>query len=132
VLGLCAREQIERMPERRLEDVKAVAHTAHRPGQVDDQRVPAHARNAAPQETVRRLADCVRAQRFRDPGHVALDHRLGRFGSEIARRDTGSTRCDDEPGGARELTQRRRDLRTLVGDDSMLDVESFCGEEIDE
>ena len=120
------------MPERRLEDVKAVAHTAHGSGQVDDQRVPAHARKTAPQETMRRLADRIRTQRFGDPWHVALDHGFRRFGCEVAWRDARSTRCNDEACGARELTQRRRDLRTLVRYDSMLDVEPFCGEEVDE
>ena len=78
------------------------------------------------------LPDRISAKRLRDPRYGSLDHRLGGLGREVARRDTRSARREDESGGARELADRGRDLRTLVRHDPVLDVEMLGLEQFDE
>src|SRR5205809_1394438 len=111
------------MLERGLNQRKTVSTSARRTRQVHNQRAAAHARNATAEQAVRRLLDRICAQRLGDPGDETVENRFGGLGSEVARRDTRTTRRQDQMSALRQLTQRRRDLRTLVGYDSVFDVE---------
>ena len=123
MVGLIARDQPEGVLQGGLDQQKPVAAATRRTWQVHDQRLPAHSSHTTPEQAVGCLPDRISAERLRDPRYGSLDHRLGGLGREVARRDTRSARREDESGGARELADRGRDLRTLVRHDPVLDVE---------
>ena len=73
------------MRERRAQDGEAVAAAARGAGEVDDERRPTDAGDAAGEQAVRRLRDRVGTQRLRDPGAGGRAPR-GRLGRHVARR----------------------------------------------
>jgi hypothetical protein len=132
VHGRFAGDQLERVRERRLDQLEPVAAAADRAGKVDDQRLPANARDASAEQTVRRLLDGVCAECLGDPRHRAVENRLGRLGGEVPRRDPRPAGRQNEPRRLRELANRGGDLRTLVRDDAVLDVVVVGLEQLDE
>ena len=84
------------MCESRLQHREAVAAAARRAGKIDDERASVHAGDAAREQRVRRLRDRVGADRFRDPGRFAVDHRARRLRRHVARRDAGAAGREDE------------------------------------
>ena len=77
--------------------------------------------NAAREQAVRRLRDRVGADRLRDPGGLALEHRACRLGCDVASGEPGPAGGEDERRLARKLHDRRRDLLSLVGYQAAID-----------
>jgi len=112
----------QRVAQGGLEHGIAVAAATRRAGEIDDQRPPDDARNAAREQAVRRLGDRVRAQRLCDPGRLALQDGPRRFRGDVAWREPGAPGCQDDCGPWGDVLDRSRDLVRLIGDDTPLDL----------
>src|SRR4051812_30450907 len=132
VLGPPAGDQLDRVRQRRLDQREPVAAPTGRAGQVHDQRLSPNARRAAAEQTMWRLADCVRAQGLGNPGDNPVQNRLGRLGREVARRHSRPARREDDVGRERQLSKNRGDLKTNVRNEPVLDVVVLRLEQLDE
>src|SRR5512133_2122585 len=108
MLGRIAREQLERVTERGLDQLEPVAAAAGGARQVDDQGLAANARDTTSEQPVRRLAHGVGAEGLGNARHGAFEHRLGRLGREVARRDARAAGRQDESCRLCELSDRGR------------------------
>jgi hypothetical protein len=104
-----------------VDDRVAVAATARRAWEIDHKRRSAHAGEAPRQQSVRRPAEGVRANRLRKPGNLALHDRGGCLRSDISWRHTSPAGCKHQLGLVSELLDRRCDLASLVGHDATRD-----------
>ena len=74
----------------------------------------------------------VGADRLRDPGRLAVDHRARRLGRDVPRRHAGAAGGEHERRGPGELDDRLGDLPRLVGNDPALDLVAVGGEQLRE
>ena len=65
-----------------------------------------------------RLGDRVGAQGFGDARRLTLQHRARRLGRDVARREAGAARRQNEVGARGELLDRDGDRVGLVGNDA--------------
>ena len=72
-------------------------------------------------------ADCLR-----DTGRFPVEHRSGRLGRDVARREPCAACCQHNRASAGEIGDRAGDLVALVGDDPALDREPVCLEQLGE
>jgi hypothetical protein len=95
-------------------------------------RLALNAGDPAAEQSVWRLCERVGAQRFRDSGHVPVEHLLGRFGSVVSWGNAGSPGRQDELGPLAKLADRRRDPGALVRHDTVLDLVFLTLQQLDE
>src|SRR5947208_17097023 len=129
--GLAA-QKLERMRQRRLDQLEAVAAAARGAWESDDERLAPHARDAAAEQTVRSLGGGGGTKGLRNSGHTPVEDGLRRLRSEVARRDPGAAGRQNEPRLPSELAKGCGDLRTLVGHDAVLDLVLLGLEQLDE
>ena len=84
------------MCESGLQDREAVAAAAGRAGEIDDERPSVHAGDSAREESVRGLRERVGADRLRNSGRFAVDHRARRLRRHVARRHAGASGREHE------------------------------------
>src|SRR6266568_9577943 len=132
VFGTPAGDQVDRMRQRRLDQLEAVAAAARRSREIHDQGAPAHACETATEQPVRCLAESVCAESLGDPRNVPIDDRLGRLRREITRRDARAAGRQDHARIRGQCPQRRCDLRPLIGNDAMLDLVLLALEQLHE
>jgi hypothetical protein len=99
-----------------IERLQGIAHAAGAAGQVDDERAPAHARRAAGQRRARKTRQAQEPDPLGDPGRLALEHRARRFGSDVARRQSGAAGRQHDVGrvGVAPAREARGDRPGLV------------------
>ena len=132
MIGALAGDQLERVLQRRLDQLEPVTTASRRARKVHDQRVSPYARETSAEQPVRRAPDRVGAQRLGYPRNRPVEDGLGRLRCEVSRRDSGSAGGQDKRCLLRELANRRGDLRAFVGYDAMLDLVPLGLKELDE
>ena len=66
------------------------------------------------------------------PGRLAVEHRPGRLGCDVAGREPRAACCQHKGAAGGELGDRGRDLVRLVGDDAALHREALALEQLGE
>src|SRR5690606_33912423 len=79
-----------------IEDREAVAHPAGRTGEIDDQRPATVPGQPATQRRGGHLLPALRPDRLGDPRRLALQHRPGGLGGDVARSQAGPAGRDDQ------------------------------------
>jgi hypothetical protein len=120
--SLLAGEEADRMGERLTYDLESVSTAARRAREVDDESLPPDSGNATGEEPVRGSGDSVGSDGLGDTRHLALDHRGGRLGRDVAGRNTRPARRHHELELVRQLLDRLRNLPSVVGNHAALDL----------
>src|SRR3954466_3851679 len=100
-------ERRGRVLQRRLDDGPRLSDRLRGPGEVDHERAPADAADAAGEDAERRVPARLLPDGLGVAGRVAVDRVEGGLGRHVVRGHAGASRREDEAGAAVGVTGYR-------------------------
>src|SRR4051794_22627620 len=122
-VGPAAAQQVDRVRQRREDDLQTLERAVARARQVADDRRTDRAAHAAAEHAERPARRVARApHRLREAGRLAVDDHARALGSEVPWAEAGAAGCEHHPGEAgHQVTERERDLVDAVGRHAVLE-----------
>ena len=90
--------QIHRVLDQAIQHAESVAHATRAPRKIDDETPAPHAGGATGERGAGELGIDGHPERLGDAGGLAVEHRSGGFGGDVARGEAGAAGGEDQVG----------------------------------